>query len=61
MFTYLIRPTSCSKGYAAMNAADVIAAFAAAMPQRGLVPLDHLITDGRIDRCARIVRREVPP
>ena len=60
MFTYLIRPTSCSKGYAAINAADVIAAFAVAMP-RGLVPLDHLITDGRIHRCARIVRREVSP
>ena len=42
-----------------MNAADVIAAFAAAMPQHGRAPMDHLITDGRIHRCARIVRREV--
>jgi hypothetical protein len=58
MFTHLIRPTSWSKGCAAMNAAYVIATFAA-MPQRGLVPLDHLI--GRIHRCARIVRREVSP
>jgi hypothetical protein len=36
------------------------AAFAA-MPERGLVSLDHFIADGRILRGAQIVRREVSP
>ena len=44
-----------------MNAADMIATFAAAVRQRGLVPPDDLITDGRIHRSARIVRRECRP
>jgi hypothetical protein len=40
---------------------DVIAALVAAMPQRGIVRLDHLFTDGRILRLVQIVRREVSP